>query len=276
MRQTRIHLEWCENPARQFRTGVSLHSHTLHSHESLDFIYTLAHRIACIRWVVTRAEMRHSARHGSRLDLRRAWWTPPCAPYDAWSLERSQIEDHLQLTALVSLTDHDSIDAPLSLHPLEACRHIPISVEWTLPCAGTFFHLGVHNVRAETALAIFAQLERAAREDSDVSQVLEWISSHRETLVVFNHPCWDEKGIGADRHTEAVAYFLRRHGRFIHALELNGLRPWKENKKVLQLARAWAKPVVSGGDRHALEPNTILDLTSAHTFAEYVEQVRSG
>ena len=276
MKQTRIHLEWCENAVRQFRTGVSLHSHTLHSHETLDFIYRLAQRIGCIRWIVREGEAQYSARHGSRLDLRRAWWTPPCAPYDAWSLERRQIEDRLQLAPLVSLTDHDNIDAPLSLHTLETCRDIPVSFEWTVPCCGTFFHLGVHNLRAETAVATFSEMQRAAQQDSDIFELLESIAAHRGALVVFNHPCWDEKGIGADGHAEATAYFLRRYGRFIHALELNGLRPWKENKQVLQLARAVAKPVVSGGDRHALEPNTMLDLTNARTFAEYVEQVRSG
>jgi hypothetical protein len=45
---------------------------------------------------------------------------------------------------------------------------------------------------------------------------------------------------------------------------------------VMQMAGGLAKPVVSGGDRHALEPNAVVDLTNAATFPEYVEQVRSG
>jgi hypothetical protein len=89
-------LEWCENPVRQFRTGVSLHSHTFHSREGLDFVYRLAKHFGCIRWIMREGETRYHARHGSRLDLRRAWWTPPCSPYDAWSLETKHIQDRLQ------------------------------------------------------------------------------------------------------------------------------------------------------------------------------------
>ena len=115
MKHTRIHLEWCGNPVRRFRTGVSLHSHTLHSHETLAFIYRLAERIACLRWVLRGGETQYRLRHEHSLDLGRAWWTPPCAPRDAWQLETSQIQERLQLNALVSLTDHDCIEAPLSL-----------------------------------------------------------------------------------------------------------------------------------------------------------------
>ena len=278
MKHTRIHWEWCETPVRQFRTGVSLHSHTLYSRETLGFIYPLARRTACIQWVLKQGEAQYRVRHAGALDLRRAWWTPPCAPYDAWLLERDQIEQRLQLNALVSLTDHDSIEAPLGLRALESCRHLPVSVEWTVPCGGTFFHLGLHNLPADTAPQIFDELQRliAAHKTSYLMQVLERLSRNPETLIVFNHPCWDEKGIGPERHAEIAAYFLSRYGQFIHALELNGLRPWRENRRVLQMANALGKPIVSGGDRHALEANTILDLSSAATFSGYVEEVRSG
>lgn len=133
MNQTRVHFEWCENPVRQFRTGVSLHSHTLHSRETLDFIYRLTDRIVCIRWILKQGEARYRLRHGRSLDLERAWWTPPCAPRDAWFIEKNQIEQRLQRSALVSLTDHDSIEAPLSLRALESCRNVPLSFEWTVP-----------------------------------------------------------------------------------------------------------------------------------------------
>lgn len=278
MKQTRIHLEWCETPVRRFRTGVSLHSHTLHSQESLDFIYRLARRVSWIRWALARGEAQYRERHASRLDLARAWWTPPCSSYDAWVLERNQIENRLQLAALVSLTDHDTIDAPLALRALESCRHIPVSLEWTVPFGSTFFHLGVHNLNASTASQVFGELRdiTAARPTPDLAQILHSLAKAPDTLIVFNHPCWDESGIGADRHAELVAYFIRRYGQFLHALELNGLRPWKENKRVLDMAHSLGKPIVSGGDRHALEPNTVLDLTNAATFAEYVDQVRNG
>jgi hypothetical protein len=193
-------------------------------------------------------------------------------------LERNQIEQRLQLDALVSLTDHDSIEAPLSLHVLDLCRDIPVSLEWTVPYGPTFFHLGVHNLPPDTARQIFTELARrtAAPQQLDLRPLLKSLSQNPEVLIVFNHPCWDENGIGAEQHIDFAAHFAREHGDCIHALELNGLRPWAENRRVLQMARALGKPVISGGDRHALEPNATLDLSNAATFAEYVEQVRSG
>jgi len=64
-----IHLQW-KAPAviNRFRTGVSLHSHTLHSRETLDFIY-------------------RAAAQAPILDLSRGWWTPPLGPHDAWLVE---------------------------------------------------------------------------------------------------------------------------------------------------------------------------------------------
>jgi hypothetical protein len=271
-------MQWSESPVRRFRAGVSLHSHTLHSHETLDFIYRLAQQVGGIGWVLKQGENRYRARNGRELDLRQAWWTPPCAPYDAWLLEKHQIEGQMQLQSLVSLTDHDSVEAPLSLRALDSCRDIPISVEWSVPFGGTIFHLGVHNLPPENTHQIFTDLQQitATGRTTGLAQVLEFLTKLPEVLVVFNHPSWDENGIGADQHAATATYFLSNYGQFIHALELNGLRPWAENQRVLQMAQAFGKPVVSGGDRHAFEPNTILDLTNAASFSEYVQEVRNG
>ena len=54
------------------------------------------------------------------------------------------------------------------------------------------------------------------------------------------------------------------------------MRSWKENLGVVALAEAHGLPCVSGGDRHAKEPNANLNLTNARTFAGFVEEVRSG
>jgi len=48
-------------------------------------------------------------------------------------------------------------------------------------------------------------------------------------------------------------------------LEINGLRPWSENRMAIDFAGECGKPVISGGDRHALEANTVLNLTNAAT-----------
>lgn len=40
------------------------------------------------------------------------------------------------------------------------------------------------------------------------------------------------------------------------------------------MARETARLLISGGDRHGLEPNAMLNLTSARTFTEFVEEIR--
>jgi hypothetical protein len=271
-------VEWSGAPARSFQTGVSLHSHTLHSREPLSFLYRLAERIGPLCGALKRSEAQFRGKDGSQLDLSRAWWTPPAGPHEAWTLERNHIERRFGLAALVSLTDHDDIDAPLKLRVLGECRHVPVSVEWTVPYGPTFFHLGVHNIAPQAARSTFAELQRltAAPKPQAIAAMLGALASDPGTLIVFNHPAWDEHGIGQARHVELATEFLSAHSECVHAVELNGLRPWKENRVAWRMAQEMDKPIVAGGDRHALEPNTLLDLTTAGCFPQFVEQVRSG
>ncbi len=264
--------------AQRFRTAVSLHGHTLYSREKLDFIYPLAKKIPPVRAALERGEARYRAVHGTGLDLSRAWWTPPCAPHDAWTLETNHIRNRFGLDAHVSLTDHDDIEAPITLRVLEECRNVPISVEWTVPYGGTFFHLGVHNLVPEHARETMADLAAFTDRPSEARlyDLLASLAACRETLIVFNHPHWDEKGIGGPTHRAVARRFADTHHRFIHAFELNGLRPWKENRTVFELAKLFDRPLISGGDRHTLEANTILNLTNAATFPEFVEEIREG
>jgi hypothetical protein len=273
-----IHLQWKDAAAAgRFRTGVSLHSHTLHSRESLDFIYHAATRAPILAAAIRRGERIYQRIHGVPLDLARGWWTPPLGAHDAWLLEKSQIET-LDQNALVSLTDHDNIDAPVSLQVLDECRRTPISVEWTVPFGPTFFHLGVHNLPANRARTLWAEMNgyRQKPDEARLGELLSAAASLDSALIVFNHPLWDERGIGQAAHREVALEFLRRFGASLHALELNGLRPWKENREVIALARSQQKTAISGGDRHALEPNALLNLTNAENFEEFAEEVRAG
>jgi len=273
-----IHLQWKDGAAAgRFRSGVSLHSHTLHSHESLDFIYQAAARIPILSAVVRHGERVYREKQGARLDLTRGWWTPPLGAHDAWLLEKSHIEG-LDRRALVSLSDHDNIDAPVLLQALDECRGTPISVEWTVPFGPTFFHLGVHNLPPGKARDLWSEMERYGQEAQDerLGELLAGLAAMEQALIVFNHPLWDERGIGQGAHRETVMKFLERFGCFIHALEMNGLRPWKENREVVALAAHVRKPVISGGDRHGLEPNALLNLTNAETFDEFAGEIRDG
>jgi hypothetical protein len=94
-------------------------------------------------------------------------------------------------------------------------------------------------------------------------------------LVILNHPLWDEPGLGAANHRDLLLQFLAKHQEWIHALEINGLRSWEENFGTVRLASEWGMPLISGGDRHGCEPNAIVNLTRASSFAEFVAEVRN-
>jgi hypothetical protein len=93
-------------------------------------------------------------------------------------------------------------------------------------------------------------------------------------LIVFNHPLWDLYRIGKEKHRFLVNDFLAVNGQFCHALELNGLRHWDENREVTRLAAQWNQLPISGGDRHGIEPNANVNLTRATCFTEFVHEVR--
>ena len=93
---------------------------------------------------------------------------------------------------------------------------------------------------------------------------------------MFNHPFWDESGVGRDLQICRALEFVKRYGEYLHALEFNGMRPKQENEEVVALAERVQKPVVAGGDRHATEPNVVLNLTNSTTIADFSEEIRSG
>ncbi len=140
MGQSSISYLWREpEAAKGFATGVSLHSHTNQSKETLDFISELSKDWNVLQPVMRWAERRCKRLTGINPDYAKSYWTPPLTPSLAFDLERRQIEEKLQITGLVSLTDHDDIQAPMLLRTVAASRHIPVSVEWTVPFGATAF-----------------------------------------------------------------------------------------------------------------------------------------
>lgn len=262
----------------RFQTAVSLHSHTQQSKESLNFIPRYARKIPVVSQLVQAQEEKYKRIHGTRLDFNRAWWTPPLSPREAYDLERKQIEHTLGLKALVSLSDHDDIEAPMHLHVLSEMRDVPISVEWTVPFGPTFFHIGVHNLPERHAHATMAVLSEFTDnpDESKLTEILEYLNAFRSTLLILNHPLWDEPGIGANEHRATLARFTARNRRYIHAAELNGLRYYQENAGVAKYAAEVGLPLISGGDRHGCEPNANVNLTNASTFDGFVDEVRNG
>jgi hypothetical protein len=284
MSQTVSYL-WREPKAAEgFKAGVSLHSHTNQSKETLDFIAELSTEWGLLQPMLRWLERRSVEYTGIRPDYARSYWTPPLTPKLAFDVERAQIEEKLQLPAMVSLTDHDDIQAPLLLRSLTSARQIPVSVEWTVPYGpagmATAFHLGVHNLPSATGATWMERMEaftaRPAweRPAKLLTEMLAELDELPGVLIVLNHPLWDLYRIGEDEHRFLVNDFLAVHGQYCHAVELNGLRHWDENREVARLAAQWGQVLISGGDRHGVEPNANVNLTRAESFAEFVHEVR--
>ncbi|MBC7924442.1 MAG: hypothetical protein H7039_02190, partial [Bryobacteraceae bacterium] len=275
----RVHYLWRDpSVARSFRTAISLHSHTRQSKESLGFIPRYAKTIPGLSGLVQAQERKYERVHGTQLDFDNAWWTPPLSPREAYELERNQIEQQLSLKALVSLTDHDDIEAPMHLHVLSEMNEVPISVEWTVPYGASFFHVGVHNLPSKHAHATMEVLTAftASPDETRLRGVFEMLAGYRSTLIVLNHPLWDEPGIGTDAHRALLNRFVANYRPYLHAAELNGLRSWNENATVAQFSKEIGLPLISGGDRHGCEPNANVNLTNASTFPEFVDEVRNN
>jgi hypothetical protein len=276
MAQSTISYLWRDPQAPNgFLTGISLHSHTNQSTETLDFLANFGNQFPVLRPILSRIERRSEALHGIRINYAAAYWTPPMTPRLAFDLERTQIES-LNLNAMVSITDHDNINAPMLLRTIPSARQIPVSLEWSAPYGEQSFHLGIHNLpsaHAQKWVAILADYTANPREGR-LTEILSALNAEPNVLVIFNHPMWDLYLIGKERHWFLVNEFLQKQGQFLHAMELNGLRHWEENREVRLLAEKWNMLLVSGGDRHGVEPNANINLTNAQSFTEFVHEIR--
>jgi hypothetical protein len=260
----------------KFSSCVSLHCHSQHSKESLGFIPYYATRIPVVSGFYRREIERYGCENSSGIDFRAAYWTPPLSARSVLESETEQVETRLGLRAIVSLTDHDSIDAAVGLRLIEQYRALPVSFEWTVPFGAGFFHVGVHNLPADVAGDTFDQLNEYTLkpESRRLDDLLAMLNQFGGVLLVLNHPLWDIERIGRVRHLALLGGFLARHGDWIHALEVNGYRAWSENELTIELAGDLGLPVVSGGDRHGRACNTTLNLTGARSFDEFAAEVR--
>jgi hypothetical protein len=267
---------WRDSNAPQgFRTGVSLHGHTNQSTETLDFLANFGNQYPVMRPLISRLERRAEENHGFKVNFAESYWTPPMTPMLAFDLESKQIE-RLDIAPMVSITDHDNIKAPMLLRSVPSARQIPVSVEWSAPYGTQSFHLGVHNLPSARATEWMETLAEFTKNPNDqkLTEILQALNAEPNVLVIFNHPLWDLYLIGQEKHEFLVNEFLQKNGNYMHALELNGLRNWDENRAVRRLAEKWNMLLISGGDRHGVEPNANINLTNAESFTEFVHEIR--
>jgi hypothetical protein len=257
---------------RDTLAAVSLHGHTNRSKESLQFIPELARKGPMLH----EALQKQCNKARFPIDFTRAYWTPPLTPKLAYETEKNQIENTLGLKSLVSLTDHDNIEAPMLLRSERETAKTPISLEWSVPYSGTIFHLGVHNLPGNRAASVMDELAAYTQNPSDgrVCDLLAMLDAFPNVLVVFNHPLWTQTCVGVHRDEQVLERFLSCAVRFLHAFEINATRSTRENNRVAQLAEQWKRPLVSGGDRHGCAASGALNLTRAGTFCEFVGEIR--
>jgi hypothetical protein len=71
MINTHIHFQWQAKSVPLFRKGVSLHSHTLHSRESLDFIGRATRNTPWLSGAIRKQQAKYRTLKGRELDLTR-------------------------------------------------------------------------------------------------------------------------------------------------------------------------------------------------------------
>lgn len=278
LKQTQLHiLHEAENLAPKAKTGVSLHCHTQHSKEMLDFIPHYAEKLPIIAFFWKMERDRYLKREGKAIDFSTAFWSPPMSPHDVYRIEKEQI-NQTGLEAIVSISDHDSIDGNLKLNEVEENKTAPISLEWTVPFEYGFFHVGVHNLPKDRAVELTKTLVDFSFSENPTNERLHelfaMLSEIPQVLVILNHPLWDIEIVGKEKHKILLNHFIKEFGSWIHAFEINGFRAWSENKAVIEMAEALGIPIVTGGDRHGCKPNTVINLTKSGSFEEFVEEIR--
>jgi hypothetical protein len=259
-----------------FGAAVSLHAHTCYSREVMSDIPAYIIKIPVVGpRFESELERRRAA--DEAVDFTKGWWHPPVSPRGLFDSEAAQIDRRFGIGSIVSITDHDDINAGLDLQHWFAPGRAPVSVEWTVPFASGFFHLGLHGLPPANAREWFTRLAAfSARTGREPLAGLLHDLIEAGVLVVFNHPIWDLAEVGEATHAISLREFLDGYHSQLHAIEINGYRSWRENGAARRLSSDVALPLISGGDRHGLAPNAVLNLTSARTFAEFAAEVRDG
>ncbi len=262
----------CLHPEREFGYAVSLHNHSRHSVEKL----------AALNHVVKRAFMRpwsgilqESFGLGDvpNLNYAEITFNPPYSPEDVYHMEATAASRWCFDGVHLAITDHDEFAGGLALrrNRPDLNDRAAVSEELSLWFEGHLFHLGILHLPEGGAEETHIQIQAAAR-GKRYDELFEILSASG-CLVILNHPlvAWAP---GAE--TIPVTDLLSRYGWAIHALEVNGMRPREENDRVLELAQKWRKPVVGGGDSHLLVASSMLSLSSAATFQDFIAEVKDG
>jgi len=163
---------------------------------------------------------------------------------------------------LVTVTDHDSIDA------VEELRRKPdffLSEEVTTTTPdGTELHVGVYDIQERH----HNEIQRRRRDLPSLCSYL----SEQQLFFTINHVYSSLTG----RRTQADFNLFARHFPGMEAL--NGQIPELNNRRAGELAESWGKSAIGGSDAHTLASlgRTYTQVTGARTKKEFLDGLRWG
>ena len=163
---------------------------------------------------------------------------------------------------LVTITDHDSIDAAESLRHY-ADFFLSEEVTVTMP-GGSEMHVGVYDIDERQHVEI-------QRRRDDLPSLLAYFREQR-LLFCANHLFSSLTG----RRSAADFEIVERH--FPAVETRNGCMPSCCNQAAAQLASGLGKAVTGGSDAHALATagTAWTEVPGAHTRQEFLARLRSG
>ncbi|HET6267339.1 MAG TPA: hypothetical protein VFG11_06435, partial [Acidobacteriota bacterium] len=113
------------------KTAVSLHCHTQHSKEKLNFLPHYIKKTGMFSSFLQRKMEDYAARKKRAIDFDTGYWLPPMSPREVYNSEVQEIREKLGVHAVVSITDHDDVDAGQLLNVI-GIHDAPVSTEWTV------------------------------------------------------------------------------------------------------------------------------------------------
>jgi predicted metal-dependent phosphoesterase TrpH len=262
----------CSHPDREFGYAVSLHNHSCHSVEKLAAL-NLVVKLGFMRPLSGVLQRSFGLGGVPGLNYAEITFNPPYTPEDVYRIESSAAADWGFNGVHLTITDHDEFAGSLALlrgRP-DLKGRVAIGEEVSVWYQGHLFHLGVSGLPESGIDETHSRIQSAARGGRH-DELFETLAASG-CLVVLNHPLisW---GPGAE--AIPITDLLTRYGWAIHALEVNGMRRREENDRVLELARQWRKPVVGGGDSHLLVASSIVSLSRAATYKDFIAEVKDG
>jgi predicted metal-dependent phosphoesterase TrpH len=163
---------------------------------------------------------------------------------------------------LVTVTDHDSIDAAVELR-----RYPDFFLSEEVTCttpSNTEIHVGVYGIEERHHIEL-------QRRRTDVPALAAYLNEQK-ILFSINHVFSSLTG----RRTELD--FEMFEALFPAMETLNGHIPSGNNRAAMQLAVDWQKSAVGGSDAHTLETLalTYTEVAAADSIRTYLEAVRHG